>query len=67
MGTLKLKYLGNDSWDRPVYKDQYNNYWKDITLGRNPSKETLHDAEAFEDEPSYPMTTYPDIEDFIIL
>lgn len=67
MTHLKLKYLGNDSWDRPTYRDQYNNMWKDVSLGKNPSLSTLCDVENFEDEPSFPITEYPDIESFEIL
>lgn len=27
---LNLKYLGMDSWDRPVYSDPDGNLWKDV-------------------------------------
>lgn len=27
---LHLKYLGRDSWDRPVYKDDNGVLWKDV-------------------------------------
>lgn len=30
---LVLKYIGIDSWSRPVYQDQFNHLWKDIDLG----------------------------------
>ncbi len=28
--TLHLKYLGRDSWDRPVYRDDEGILWKDV-------------------------------------
>lgn len=28
--VLSLKYLGMDSWDRPVYMDDEGTIWKDI-------------------------------------
>lgn len=30
---LKLKFIGIDNWDRPVYRDEDNNLYKDINLG----------------------------------
>lgn len=37
--VLELNYIGEDSWSRPVYKDQHGHLWKDIELGDgdNPS------------------------------
>lgn len=31
---LILKYIGEDSWSRPVYQDQFQHLWKDIELGK---------------------------------
>lgn len=31
--VLKLIYVGDDYWSRPVYKDQFNHLWKDVELG----------------------------------
>ena len=28
--VLHLKYLGRDSWDRPVYEDDNGVVWKDV-------------------------------------
>lgn len=28
--VLHLKYMGRDSWDRPVYKDDDGILWKDV-------------------------------------
>ena len=39
METLKLTRIGKDSWDRPLYKDENGNYYKDIEmldLGETP-------------------------------
>lgn len=33
MDVLKLKYIGEDFWSRPVYKDQHGTIWKDLDLG----------------------------------
>jgi len=30
MGVIHLKYLGRDSWDRPVYEDDNGVIWKDV-------------------------------------
>jgi len=30
--VLHLKFLGRDSWDRPVYKDNNGVIWKDVEL-----------------------------------
>lgn len=64
---LILTLIGTDSWDRPVYKDQYGNRWKDVSLG-SPKMETLHSCcgNEFEGEPDMPMCTYKGVEDFEI-
>ena len=28
--VLHLKFVGMDSWDRPVYKDDSGTLWKDV-------------------------------------
>lgn len=28
--VIHLKYLGRDSWDRPVYEDDNGTVWKDV-------------------------------------
>ena len=28
--VLHLKFIGMDSWDRPVYKDDMGTIWKDV-------------------------------------
>lgn len=30
MEIITLKYLGQDSWSRPVYKDESGRIWKDV-------------------------------------
>lgn len=64
---LILTLIGTDSWDRPVYKDQYGNRWKDVSLG-SPKMETLHSCcgNEFEGEPDMPMCTYKGVEGFVI-
>lgn len=31
---MELNYIGEDSWSRPVYQDQFQHLWKDIELGK---------------------------------
>lgn len=54
--VLVLKYIGEDSWSRPVYQDQFSHLWKDIELG-NYVQPSLHRAvnDDFEGEPDYPI------------
>jgi len=51
----KLKFVGIDSWDRPVYKDKDGKLWKDINLGNGTPY--LHRAvnDKFDGEPDYPI------------
>lgn len=51
----KLKFVGLDSWDRPVYTDEKGKLWKDINLGQ--SAPYLHSAtnNEFDGEPEYPI------------
>lgn len=53
--TRTMKYLGEDNWNRPVYKCLENNtLWKDITLGSD--KPELYTCQnEFEGEPEYPI------------
>lgn len=53
---MKLKYLGNDSWDRPVYEDENGRIWKDLDdrEGTEPSLCTSLNN-AFDGEPDTPM------------
>ena len=48
-----LKFIGIDSWDRPVFKDQDGNYWKDVNLGDGTP--SLHDSDDFDGEPGWPI------------
>lgn len=55
METLNLTLMGEDSWSRPVYKDQNDKLWKDTTLGSDlPS---LHSSlgNLFDGEPDMPI------------
>lgn len=64
---LILTLIGTDSWDRSVYKDQYGNRWKDVSLG-SPNMETLHSCwkNEFEGEPDMPMWAFKGVESFVI-
>ena len=49
-----LHFIGWDFWDRPVYKDDLGNLWKDV----NPRKDSpaeLYDADEFDSEPGWPI------------
>ena len=54
--TLILKYIGTDSWSRPVYQDQFDRLWKDILLGDYDTP-ALYSAynNAFDGEPDMPI------------
>ena len=54
--VLVLKYIGEDSWSRPVYQDQFTHLWKDIELG-NYAQPSLYRAvnDDFEGEPDSPI------------
>jgi hypothetical protein len=51
----KLKFIGVDSWSRPVYRDESGKLWKDVNLGRGEID--LHSAayNEFDDEPDMPI------------
>lgn len=51
----KLFFVGVDSWDRPVYKDQTGKLWKDVNLGcGEPSFHSSSNNE-FDGEPDMPI------------
>ena len=54
---LKIKFIGKDSWDRPVYKDDKGTLYKDIGLGMGNLKDNLHTVcnNDFYGEPDYPI------------
>ena len=60
---LKLKYIGDDFWSHPVYKDQHNHLWKDISCGDSeiPSLYSVVNND-FDGEPEYPIA-----QEFIII
>lgn len=61
-----LKYIGRDSWSRPVYQEESGTLWKDVdpTEGRGPKLCTAVNN-AFDGEPCDPMyimSRYKDVE-----
>ena len=52
---LLLTFIGIDSWDRPVYKDQHDCLWKDITLGSSHPAFYSSVNNAFDGEPDLPL------------
>ncbi len=53
--TLKLQPIGTDFWSRPVYKDQYGQLWKDVTLGSDRPDLCSVVENAFDGEPDMPI------------
>lgn len=51
--VIKLKLIGEDSWNRPVYEDDKGNIFKDTNLG--DGKLALCTASSFEGEPDTPI------------
>ena len=51
----KLYFIGIDSWDRPVYKDDSGKLWKDVNLGKGAPY--LHNSvdNTFDGEPDSPL------------
>lgn len=51
----EMKFIGTDSWDRPVYEDPEGNLWKDVDPRRG-SAASLHSAlnNEFDGEPDCP-------------
>lgn len=54
--VVVMTYVGMDSWDRPVYKDENGNLWKD-TDPRSHVPASLYSAcnNAFDGEPDMPF------------
>ena len=53
---LILTYIGNDSWSRPVYRDQFQHLWKDTNCGKCDVP-SLHSSsnDEFDGEPDMPI------------
>lgn len=51
-----LKFIGIDSWSRPVYEDENGKLWKNVSLKLN-EQDGLYSANnnAFDGEPDCPM------------
>ena len=56
MMERRLKFLGIDSWYRPVYKDENGKLWKNVNL-RQYERDGLFSSNnnAFDGEPDCPM------------
>jgi len=51
----KLHFIGVDAWDRPVYKDESGQIWKDVNLGcGKPYLHSVSDNEV-DGEPDMPI------------
>ena len=51
----KLQYIGADSWDRPVYKDESGKLWKDVNLGMDVPELCSSVNNCFDGEPDMPI------------
>lgn len=51
----QMHFIGIDDWDRPVYRDDTGQLWKDVNLGSG--KPYLHDSvdNTFDGEPNSPI------------
>lgn len=67
MDKLVLYYLGDDSWNRPIYKSDTGRLFKDTNLGDGPLALTTVNG-GLEGEPDTPIeyTVYKDAEICII-
>lgn len=53
---IKLQYIGMDSWDRPVYKDEHDRLWKDLDSREEVSPDLCTSLNnEFDGEPDTPM------------
>lgn len=56
MDKLTLTYIGADSWDRPVYKDETGLLWKDVDPRPNKEADLCTSSNnEFEGEPDTNM------------
>lgn len=46
--TLELSYIGRDFFSMPVYKDQFDHFWKDTNLGHSEMPD-LHSSCDFDE------------------
>lgn len=51
----KLYFIGIDNWDRPVYKDDSGQLWKDVNLGRGHPQLHSSCGNEFYGEPDSPI------------
>lgn len=58
MKMTDLKFVGVDSWSRPVYRDPDGRLWKDITLGSDTPMLYSSCGNDFDGEPDMPIETY---------
>jgi hypothetical protein len=56
---MKLEYIGMDSWDRPVYKDENKTLWKDVDPREDLSPSLCTSANnEFDGDPDKPMSAF---------
>ena len=52
--TLELTYIGRDHFLMPVYKDQFDHFWKDTNLGKSEALD-LRSSFDFDGDPCFPI------------
>ena len=52
---LKIKFIGIDNWDRPVFKDEEGKIYKDTNLGKGVLALTTVTGNNFYGEPDMPI------------
>lgn len=64
MGKLVLTFIDEDSWSRPVYKDQNGRLFKNVNLKKNNKSGLCTVYGGFDGEPDTPIqyTKYKEME-----
>lgn len=53
--VLRLKFVGMDSWDRPVYRDDIGTLWKDVDPRAGMEPDLCTSDNEFDGEPDTGM------------
>lgn len=65
---LHLKYLGRDSWNRPVYKDDDGIIWKDVEPGAGREADLCTSAgNEFDGEPDSGMKYLENYQNVLVI
>ena len=65
---LYLKYLGRDSWDRPVYEDGDGVIWKDVNPRADQKADLCTSADnVFDGEPDTGMSYFKQYQNVLVV